>query len=232
MGREGYRTEDMAVEGEGQLRAQVTLRPIGTPLPLGFTGLAVATSVLACANLAWLAKASQHQVALVLLLFAVPLQTLAALLCFAGRDSPTGTGFAVQGASWAVIGLVLLGSVPGSRSSTLGAFLLAASASLIPSVFTAGLAKVVPAAVMGTTALRFLLTGLYELLGGADLERAAGGVGLFLAVLALYTALAVDLETVWHRTVLPLGRRGQAGPEGHRQDLRQVEHEPGVRERL
>ena len=212
---------------------RIELRPIGTPLSLGFTGLAIATSTLACLNLGWLPTTSTSHVGLVLLGFAAPLQALATWLSFAARDTPTGSGFGVQAASWTVAGLTLLDSPAGSRSATLGIVLLAAAAGLVPSILTAGIGKLVPAAVMATTAIRFVLTGLYEKLGGAGLERAAGGVGIFLAVLALYTALAVDLEAARGRTVLPLGRRSASpGPAAPAPDIGEVEREPGVRPTL
>lgn len=47
----------------GDAPAQVFLRPIGNPLPLGFVGLAVATAVLSSFNLGWIPSSQQHQAA-------------------------------------------------------------------------------------------------------------------------------------------------------------------------
>ena len=75
---------------------------------------------------------------------------------------------------------------------------------------------------MGLAAVRFLVTGGYHLTGSAGWKSAAGWVGLLLGLLALYAALALELEASHRRTVLPLGRRSPAEPDG----------EPGVRPQL
>jgi succinate-acetate transporter protein len=184
------------------------LRPVGTPLPLGFVGLVVASVVLSCLNLGWIRSAEQHQVALVLIAFPFPLQGLAAILCFLARDAPVGAGMGVQAGAWLTLGVLLLTAAPGARSDTGSIFLFAAAAALIPAAFTATLTKVVPSLVFFGTAARFVLTGLYERFGGGAWAHAAGWEGIALAGLALYAALATDLEASQHRTVLPLGRRG------------------------
>ena len=55
--------------------------------------------------------------------------------------------------------------------------------------------------------MRFVVTGIYELEASPTWKSAAGWGGLALAVLALYAALALELEASHGRTVLPLGRR-------------------------
>jgi uncharacterized protein len=83
--------------------------------------------------------------------------------------------------------------------------------------------KLAALAVLGTTALRFAVTGLYELTASDTRKTLAGIVGLVLCALAVYTALAMALEDVLHRTLLPVGRRGGALGVGD---------EAGVREQL
>lgn len=211
--------------------ARVYLRPLGTPLPLGFVGLAVATSLVACFNLGWVPTAEQHQVALVLMGFAFPLQILATVLLFLARDAPSGAGIGVQSVTWLALGLLLYTSRPGALSAAVGVFLLAAAGALLPSALTSALSKLVPGLVMSGTVLRFVLTGLYEELGGTGWEHAAGWEGLVLAGAAIYAALASDLEGSLRRTVLPLGRRDPL--EQHVADqFPQLEREPGVRQQL
>lgn len=214
---------------------RIVLRPLGTPLPLGFVGLAVATSLVACLNLGWIPMGEQHQVALVLVAFTFPLQGLATVLCFLARDAPTGAGIGVQAAAWLTLGLLLLTGLPGARSATTGVFLFAAAAALLPAACTAALGKVVPALVMVATALRFVLTGSYERFGGSGWAHAAGWEGITLACLALYTALATDLESARHKPLLPIGRRGagrSALDPGVQPSLRFLDTEPGVRDQL
>lgn len=223
----------MTSRAESPATAWVFLRPLGTPLPLGFVGLAVATSVVASFNLGWIPTTEQHQVALVLMAFVFPLQMLATILLFLARDAPSGAGIGVQSVTWLALGLLLYTGSPGSVSATVGIFLFAAAAALLPSALTACLTKLVPGGVMLGTALRFVLTGLYEKLGSSTLEHSAGWEGLVLAAAALYAALASDLEGSFRRPVLPLGRLGRHPlDQTLAQQLPELEREPGVRPQL
>lgn len=215
--------------------ARVFLRPVGNPLPLGFLGLTVATLVMASLNLGWVPTAQQHEVALVLIVFAFPTQGLATVFGFLARDAVVASGIGTQAASWLTIGLLLLTSAPGGRNEALGFFLFVSAAALLSAVAVSVQSKLIPALVMTGTVVRFSLTGLYEWTGSHSWERAAGWEGLALACLALYAAIAVDLESSRGRPVLPLfrhggGRRAVFGsPEDQ---VRGVEHEAGVREEL
>lgn len=214
---------------------RIFLRPIATPVPLGFLGLMVATATLACFNLGWVPVSEQHQVALVLVGFAAPLQLLACVFCFLGRDAPAAAGIGVQGASWLAIGLVMLSVPAGGRSATLSVLLFSAAGAIVPSALTSMLGKLVPGAVMLGTVLRFVLTGIYERWGGSGWEHAAGWEGVALAALALYAALAADLEGAVRRSVLPLGRHrtGRRALEpGLGAQTEEISTEPGVRQQL
>jgi shikimate kinase len=61
---------------------------------------------------------------------------------------------------------------------------------------------------MATAATRFAVTGVYELTESAAWKTAAGRVGIALALVGLYAALALELEGTKEKTVLPVGRRG------------------------
>jgi succinate-acetate transporter protein len=61
----------------------------------------------------------------------------------------------------------------------------------------------VPFAVLSTTAVRFALTGVYELTAGHGWMTAAGVVGLALCVIAVFAALAMALEDVLEPGVRP-----------------------------
>lgn len=211
---------------------QVFLRPIGNPLPLGFVGLAVATAVLSSFNLGWIPPSQQHQVALVLIAFAFPLQMVATILLFLARDAPAGAGVGVLSVTWLALGLLLLTSRPGSLSTTVSIFLFAAAAALLPSACTSSLSKLVPGLVMIGSALKYVLTGIYERFGGVTWAHVTGWEGIVLAVLAIYAALASDLAAMLHRSVLPLGRHGgglQAVDENLADQEPELEREPGVR---
>ena len=81
------------------------------------------------------------------------------------------------------------------------------TASMLIPFAAACLGKLVAAAVLGTTALRFALTGLYQLTTDSGLEQAAGIVGLVLLAIALYAAFALTLEDARGEAALPVGRR-------------------------
>jgi succinate-acetate transporter protein len=217
------------------IEGRVVLRPIGHPLPLGFIGLAAATTVVAALHLGWIPAAETPNVAWVLIAFVFPTQLVSSVFGFLGRDTVAGTSMAVLAGTWLSIGLVLQHSPPGSTSKALGMFLFVGCLAMaIPAAAAFG-GKVVPAMVLSTTALRFVVTGLYQWTGAAGWKAAASVVGLVLGALALYAALAVALEDVQGRTVLPTARRGEgeAAVEGSLADqFGGVEHEPGVRAQL
>ena len=200
--------------------ARVTLRPIGNPLPLGFLALAGGTLLVSALQLEWLKPTEGENVALILIAFVFPLQLLASVFGFLARDVAAGTGMGLLSGTWLSIGLVLLTSDPGATSDALGLFLLLAAVAMLVPAAAAATGKLAAAAVLGTTALRFATTGLYELTAAEGWKTLAAIVGLALCALALYAALAMALEDALQRTVLPLGRRDE------------IEGEPGVREQL
>lgn len=221
--------------GEMLARSFVFLRPIANPFALGFLGLATATLTLAGQEIGWIPPHQSLQVAVIVLSSAPPLQFLACIFGFLGRDPVAATGMGLLAATWAIIGVLHAVTSPSSHSQALGTVLFVAAVGLFLSALTASETKVLPAAIMGTTAARFLTTGLFEMLGSHDLELASGAVGCLLAVIAVYGAIALELEGLEHRTVLPTFRRGR-GREALVPDLaaqvRTVAAEPGVRNQL
>lgn len=153
--------------------------------------------------------------------FAFPLQLLASIFGFLARDSAAATGMGILSASWLTIGLVKLNSAPTATSAAL----------LIPAIGTA-FGKLALALVLFLAATRFFFTGIYQLTANPDVQYAAGVVGLVLLGVAFYAALALELEDVRRKTVLPLLRlgAGKASVEGNMDD--QLEREAGVREEL
>lgn len=165
------------------------------------------------------------------LLLTAPLQLLVSVFGFLARDPVAGTGMGVLAGTWATAGYVTLTSAPGGTSQGLGvALLTAAAAMLVPASAASG--KLVAAAVMGLAAIRFAVTGLYELTASPAWKTIAGVTCLLLAVAALYAATAFELEDAKRTTVLPLLRRGpgrRAMHGGVADQLDGVAHEAGVR---
>jgi succinate-acetate transporter protein len=205
--------------------ARISLRPIANPLPLGFLALAGATLVVAGLQLGWVPESDGHDVALILIGFVAPLQLVVSIFGFLARDVAAATAMGLLAGVWLSVGLVTLTGPPGSTSDALGLFLLlAAAAMLVPAVTAAG-SKLMPAIVLTTTALRFAVTGVYELNASSGWKNVAGIVGLALCALALYTALAMALEDARRPTPLWLGRRQAFDGHG-------IELEAGIREQL
>jgi len=214
---------------------QVVLRPLANPLPLGFLALAVATLLLSGVQLEWLPASDAATVAVVLLLFVAPLQLLASILGFLARDPVAGTGMGLLAGTWAAVGLVTLRSPVGVTSHALGLLLLLSGSAMLVPALGAVESKLVPALVLATTALRFVLTGIYQLSGGTAWKVAGGVTGVVLCAFALYAAAAFMIEETSHHSWLPLGRRSRGrraitGDLG--QQLEHIANEAGVREQL
>ena len=215
--------------------ARVVLRPVGSPLPLGFTALGGASIVLSGLQLQWLPRSEAHQVGAAILLFAVPLELLAAVFGFLAHDSVGGTGMGVLAGTWLVTGTLLLMSPPGSSSRVLGLLLVFVAAALMVPTAAATSGKVAAAVVIFSAGVRFALTEVYELTGNTEWEHASGWWGVGVCLVALYAAMAFEIEDTRRRPVLPVGRRGAGrraltGDLGD--DLVEVRHEAGVREQL
>jgi succinate-acetate transporter protein len=192
-------------------RGAVFLRPIGSPMPLGLSGLVAASLVSSGLDLGWVSVGEQHAVALVLLAFAFPAQLVASLFSFLARDGAIGTALGVLSVTWLTTALVFLAGTPGSTTSTLGLLLLAVAGLLGTSAAAAARGNPLAGAVFGTAALRFALAGIYELSAAEFWQNAAGIVGLVLVALAGFAMAKNEFRAA---AVKPL------------------EAEPGVRERL
>lgn len=214
---------------------RIFLRPIASPFPLGFSALATASLMVAGSELGWFATSDRKVIVLVLIAFAFPLQLVSSVFGFLGRDSSAATSFGVQAVTWLVVGLSLLLSAPGSTSHAVGVLLCASSAWVALCALGSAMGKLVPAGVLFLTALRFLITGLYELTASRGLEHAAGVIGLVLVACCAYAVLALELEGLQRQTVLPVLRRG-SGREAMTASLpdqaERLEREAGVREQL
>lgn len=228
-------------QGDGRVSpsqtfARVTLRPIGSPLPLGAFALVPAGLLLAGSQLGWFSLSDEKMIPFVLLGFAVPLQLMASVFAFLGRDSLVGTGFGIFTGGWLAYSLASLNGAPGQTSHVLGVFFLAVGAvfAMLTGGGVAG-GKAAAGAVILMGSARFLLSGLYELTNSTGVEHAAGIVGLVFVGVAGYVGVATLLEDSARRSILPIGRRGPARAalaEDIDAQLRELEHEAGVRQQL
>ena len=214
---------------------RIFLRPIANPLPMAFVGLGGATVALSALQLGWVPTDESTKVGLLVLLVAVPLQALASVMGFLGRDPVGATGAGTLAVSWAAIGSVTALSAPGARSQVLGLALFYLATALLVSAIVAMTGKVLPALVLTVTTVRLTLTGVYEYYGGSGWMHAAGWVGVALAAVAVYAVLALELEGARRRPVLPTLRIGAARRAVVGDGLTTVgpaEREAGVRNQL
>jgi succinate-acetate transporter protein len=200
---------------------RIVLRPLATPLPLGFAALAVVSAAYAAVQLGWAPPAETSKAALVALAFTVPLQLISMLVGVAARDPVAGTGMGIQAGLWALTGLTGLSSAPGTTSIVFGVALVGIAALLLVPV-SANTSKPLCGAVFLGTSAHSACLAVHELSGSPGWETATGGVGIGLAVLAAYAALAYELEEARGRPVVPMFRGRSVREQG----------EPGVRPEL
>lgn len=227
-------SSDSDQETPGSQPYRIMLRPIANPLPIGLLALLMSTTSVAALQLGWIPADQSVAVGRIVVVLAVAVQLPGAAFGFLARDPAAGTGMAVLGGTWLAVGLTLALGEPGSVSGGLGVALMAASLALLVPI-AAALAKPLTAIVLSVSAARFALTGVVQLGAPPVWETVAGIAGVVLGVIALYAAMAFELEDVHHRTILPIGRTGPAHhaiESGIDEQLRGVEHEAGVRQQL
>ena len=211
------------------------LRPIASPLPLGFLALFVGSLLLSSLQLHWIPATQRPEVAIGLLAFTVPLQLIACCYGFLCRDVVASTGVGVLGGTWATLGVSLVSSPPSARSPGLGILLVVAAGALLVPATAALTGKAVAALVLALAAVHFALSGSYELTSAAGWQHASGLCGIVLAGLALYAALATEIDSATRRNILPLlrtpyGRRAVSGQLAEQMET--LPREAGVRQQL
>jgi hypothetical protein len=211
----------------------VFLRPIGSPLTIGMSGLAIASLVESGFELRWIPASQQHEVGLILLSMPFLLQLIASVFSYLARDGATGATVGVLSVSWAALGLVLVSSATGSRSGALGLELIASGGLLGLSALAVSSQKLLPGATFALAGVRFVTGGIYELGAVTAWRHASAIIGLVVLGLAAYSVLAYELEGTRYRSVLPTFRRGRARlvpAPGPGEQLGALAREPGVRE--
>ncbi len=213
-------------------QVHVVLRPVASPLALGFYGVAGSSLTLSGLELGWIPHGEQLEAGLIVVLFTALPQFVGALIAFFARDALAATTMGVLAAAWGVDGMVLAVAAPSSTNRALGTVLLIAGLAALVSAGQAANVKLVQAAVVGATGSRFVLTAIYQLDGGAGIRTASGVAGLVVTAMAIYAAAALGLEEAKHRAVLPTGRHDEGAKAMTRDLAGQTEglaREPGVR---
>lgn len=211
------------------------MRPIASPLPLGFFAFGLGSVLQSALQFGLIPQADVQNLALLFGAFVFPLEILAALLAYFARESVGATILSIIAFSWLGTAVVTYASAPDPTSPTLGFLYLAIALILVLLGAVGVLGKPLLATVMFLAFFRYGLNGIYELTSSAGLQIPSGIVGCLIFALSLYGGLALALEDVQHRTVLPFGRRGEARDalEGDLGDqVGPVGQEAGVRKQL
>ncbi|MBZ4321311.1 GPR1/FUN34/YaaH family transporter [Streptomyces huiliensis] len=216
---------------------RINLRPIASPMPLGFYAVAIASVVVGCLQLGVLGPDARQAVGLVILP-AFVLQLLVSILAFGARDVLAASLMACFSGMWLATSLVLVLD-PAGGTRVLGVLnaVFALFALMMASVAARKRALWL---VLCVAVPRFAVAAAHNLtahnLTGRDgLGAVSGVLGLLLAAVALYTAFALMLEDMRGVGVLPIGRTGPAyaAVEGDLTvQLRDLERQAGVRRTL
>ena len=221
-------------DGAGDPGLRIVLRPVGSPLTIGMSGLGIASFVQSGLDLSWVATGQTLEVGLVLVSVPFVLQLISCVFSYLARDGATGAAVGVLCTTWLAMGLIHIAAPASSRSGALGLLLFISGGMLAASSLAIGTAKPLPAAIIGLAALRFCVAAVYELGAGANWQDAAGLIGLAVAALACYAALAFELEGQQHSPVLPTFRVGRGRDAVLAEDparrIDGVSNEAGVRQ--
>lgn len=211
---------------------RINLRPMASPMPLGFFTVAIASVMTGCVQLGVFDDTERPAVALCVLP-AFALQFLVSVLAFGARDVIAATLMGTFAGSWLTYALVTGTGAAGGQKA-LGVFNLAF---LVFGVLMAAVTRPKPALwlVLVVSLPRWAATGLAGLTGADVLNRISGALGFAVALVAGYAAFALMLEDMRNEEVLPIGRSGpaRAAVEGDLSvQLRNLERQAGVRRTL
>ncbi len=198
------------MDGNGAPPARIFLRPVGSPLTIAMSGLAIGSLVLSGLDLRWISLNQTKDVGLILMSVPFALLLIASVFAYLSRDGAAGAAAGVLSVSWFAIGLVHVTSSPGSRSGALGLLLLASGGVVCLSALAVGVAKPLPGTLFLLAAAHFLCSGIYLLGGTGTWQRIGGIIGLVVVGAAGYCVLAFELEGEQHRAAIPTFRRGRA----------------------
>jgi uncharacterized protein len=188
-------------------RTHIVLRAYASPLPLGLFAFAVGNVLLAVAHLGGFGPEDTRTTMVMLATFIALPQLLAAVLGFLTREPLVATLLGLLAVTWPTD--VVVQQYTGEATNGPRGVLFLALAGVLVLLSLPGLpAKPLFSAVVLVAAARFVAGGLYDLTASVAWERASGAVAIAVAAGAAYLAVALVLEDIRHRTVLPVGRVG------------------------
>lgn len=211
---------------------RIVLRPIASPLPLAFFSFGVGSVLQSGLQLGLIPQEESPNLALLFGAFVFPPMFLAAIFSFLSRETLGATAIGLISFSWLATALVTYNSAPDPTHPALGLLNLALAVVLLLLGIIGVLGKPLLSVVILLAFFRFGLNGTFELTAISGMQTASGVFGCAIFLVSLYGGLALGLEDVQHRTVLPIGRCGEArrafeGDFG--EQVGPIEEEAGVR---
>ncbi len=197
---------------EREARARILLQPIAYPSILGLFGFAGATFVVA-ANLAgWYGNATTPDYLFPFAAFFGGLaQFLAGMWSFRARDGLATAMHGMWGSFWMAYGVLNLLFVLGRLTPPTGAFaalgfwfIALAWITWMGAIAATGVSWSL-VSVLGFLAAGSTVMAIGQLTGVSSVTMVAGYLFIISAILAWYTASALMINSVFERTVLPLG---------------------------
>ncbi|RCW39692.1 hypothetical protein DFQ14_11568 [Halopolyspora algeriensis] len=198
-------------EGEVERATRITLRPIASPLPLGFFAFAIGSAMLSLQQFDLLPAADERSLSLLLAVFVFPLQLISGIFAFLGREPVAATALNLIAFSWPATALIAVLAPPGDQTSPLTGSLNVLTAVVLALLCPPALqGKPLLGAVVLLGAARYTLNGVYEFTGSVPVQLGSAAVGGAILLMGFYGGLALILEDTQHRTVLPFPRLGEA----------------------
>jgi succinate-acetate transporter protein len=217
-------------------RTSIVLRAYASPLPLGLFAFAIGNVLLSISHLGGFSQQDTKVAMIMLATFIALPQFLAAVLGFLTREPLVATLLGLLAVTWPT-DVVVQQYTGQATSPPRGALFLALAGVLVLMSLPGLSSKPLFSAVVLVAALRFAAGGVYDLTASTAWERVSGVVAAVVAASAAYLAVALVIEDVKHRTVLPVGRVGgtesrSAIEGGLAAQARSLPHEAGVRAQL
>jgi hypothetical protein len=164
----------MSGRADGAPPTLVVLRPLGSALAVGFTGLAVVSLLNAGTSLGWVTGTEARQAGLLVLVTVVPLQLVASIFALLSRDATTGAAMALMAVTWAAVGVSEVVSAPAGPRHAIGLVGVAAGALLVLEGATVAAEKALPGLTIVVAGGHFVLLGIHDLGAGDRWQHAAG----------------------------------------------------------
>ncbi|NHD15929.1 MULTISPECIES: GPR1/FUN34/YaaH family transporter [Actinopolyspora] len=197
-------------EGEVERATRISLRPIASPLPLGFFAFAIGSGMLSLWQFGLLVDTDERVLFLLLAAFVFPVQLIAGIFAFHGREPVAATALNLIAFSWPATALITVLSPAAPSRPLVGALdvLIGVVLAMLCPVALAG--KPLLGAVVLLGSARYVLNGVQEFTGSGTVQFASAVVGGAVLLMGFYGGLALILEDTKHRTVLPFPRLGEA----------------------